>query len=1050
MSNNIKYNKLSILLLFCHFINIVITVKSEIENKIYIKSSNIFEEKNDYSANAKYDSSSDGNLNFTNIRLEDHNNVSDKNIDIYKVTEGNDVLDKLTHSELIDSVINSTISQIQIFKLALTLNNDTEYKILENKFNDTYLKYKEDVMLVLNKFDLDKNKLFDNINIETQKKLYTLIMGNSTLSEKKNRKNYDNIENTPINYINGLDLNIWNEILDFFASMSISLLNNNKSIRTDKAGIYGYLNRKNIIDISKQLGDMLLFAFKTTEKSNCGQIAWSLVYENWNIVINNYNLMVKKQIKNYQSSTLMLLNKNSGRIKDYNLIISKFSSLELNIRGLLDLLVNARSNNLNSLVTVEDVYNDIKSLKEYSIELNKKHNEWVENNISLMKPLVSWFETTITLLYKIWLDFLKSVLSAKIRNIGDILKTLRDDLGGDILKMEARFDSSLSYIELSINSLNNKLISLRNDINSEMFLNALKKLRKHYKYLKVEYKKIIGEVVKIIVNDFKTKSDGSSSRMSIYDCYDSFLSHINENLSLLWNPDLLNPFRFDKKSESHLSIINNLFKNLSLYLNSEVINIFSNLNDNINKLRYFNNMLFIEFIFQMDILNSEFNKFQVTGRYNKEVLNILSNRAYINNYIQKCNIYIKDKYKSEFNTENIYNNNNIYKKSSMWEFEKILILNINEFKNINTDYVLNNKASSLLANYYDYRENLESKETKGEIDVMEFNNHYLDEMRKVKDKLIILRSKMEDKIRSEYSTIDSLFKEINIKNKNKLDEHINEISKMLENLPNIDKVKVENIISRSKKILDEYGYNISDRYVNYDRRIDKSSQNSTISKYKIELERFKKSINKYSSIIKKITSYNFDVKVLKEHIDMIERYLDHLEGQINLYCNRINKDNDKISRSLYILKYIVKKKRPDTQCERLILDFSSSKSDTLNLIKISNDIVNEFISNINLCKEIQDTTKNYKEIIYGYQSVKESINNLKKITSSKSFNEGTYIIDRDMKKLSQRSKLISKELLCYFSSLSDTDITVFTENIKRTIFKLQNTIEKEIKDSLYN
>ncbi|KAH7648713.1 hypothetical protein FG379_002183 [Cryptosporidium bovis] len=1016
-------------------------VESEINNGIKIINESTF------LSNVDNNLTFGNNLNITNTSLTHYDYIHVGDINVYKAIE-NDTLNKLIRIDLIDSILNSTILQIVTFKSALTLHNNTEFSKLDNKFNETYTKYKKDVMLILKNFDLEKEKMFENINIESQKKLYSLIKGNTTfLNEKDGRENYDNIGNTPINYINGLDLDIWNEMLDLFTSLSISLLNNNKSTRNDKVGIDGYLNRKSIIDISRSLNNMLLSTLKITEKSNCNQIAWNLIYEDASVITGNYYWMIKKQIKKYQSSTLILLNKNSQIINEYNSIMEKFGTLDSNIKGLLDLLINVRSNKLNSLVTVEDVYNDIKSLREYSLELNDQHNKWIVRNIWLMKPLISWFETTITLLYKIWFDILKSVLSSKIRNIGDFIKTIKKDLGGDILKMETLFDKSLIYFESLISSLNNRLISMRNDIKSEIFLGVLNKLNRHYEYLNIEYKKIINEIVTIVMNEFEVNNENGVSKLSVYSYYEQFLKYLSDLLNTLWNPDLLNPFKFDKNSEYHLSIINGLFKKVSSYLNSEIVIKSSSLDNNINKLRYFNEMMFLEFILQMNILNNEFDKYQTTGRYNEEVLYLLTNRIYLNKYIQKCNISLNNQHYNLFNIDNIYNA--IYKKNSVWQFEKRLIEDNNELQSLTVDYILNNKARSLLVDYYHYMDNLHRNSNQERNDVVRLNNQYLSDLRKIRNKLAALKKKMNN-TEKEYSNIDKFFEERTIKNKNKIDEYIKEIDIIFNNLTNIDEIKVESIIKESKKMLDKYGYNILDREIQHQRRVDNNTQISTINKYKIELKKYKEIINKHSTIINKIASYNFEIKVLEEHINMIEKYLDHLEGQINLYCNRINKDNDKISRSLYILKYMIRKKRPDTQCERLILDFSSAKSNVSDLTKDYKDIVAEFVSNINLCREIQDTTKNYKEIIYDYQKIKEDINNLKKITYSKSFNDGTYIIDKNMRKLSQKSKLISKELLCYFNSISTPGVTLYIEEIKKMMFKLQNTLEKEIKDSLYN
>ncbi|XP_666800.1 hypothetical protein [Cryptosporidium hominis TU502] len=249
-----------------------------------------------------------------------------------------------------DQLIESSLSEIGSLKMSLDLTNKTHIQDLESDFNEKYLAYKDEVGPILKKSALNKKGWFSNIDIKVQEKLKDLFLQDDETSNKKILKN------TPLNYVNGIDVNKWYSLLDSINIFAISMLSSGFSNKKQKQKFH----KKELQELVEKINKILSLISTITSSSSCRQIAWGLVIiEGQNISI--LNGISRKLIKRSQNSISLLKSKNESIIKEHNAIVSKKIELDLNLKGLLDVIIKARSDELNSIITVEDISQDIQA-----------------------------------------------------------------------------------------------------------------------------------------------------------------------------------------------------------------------------------------------------------------------------------------------------------------------------------------------------------------------------------------------------------------------------------------------------------------------------------------------------------------------------------------------------------------------------------------------------------------------------------------------------------------------------------------------------------------
>ncbi|XP_667883.1 hypothetical protein [Cryptosporidium hominis TU502] len=102
-----------------------------------------------------------------------------------------------------------------------------------------------------------------------------------------------------------------------------------------------------------------------------------------------------------------------------------------------------------------------------------------------------------------------------------------------------------------------------------------------------------------------------------------------------------------------------------------------------------------------------------------------------------------------------------------------------------------------------------------------------------------------------------------------------------------------------------------------------------------------------------------------------------------------------------------------------------------------------------MCTEAEEISLKFNNLVTEFQLAKKELEMLQTSYLNKSLEEGIKLVEKSIQKLSQESKGITKELRCYAEITSTPEIiTIYIKNIRKEIFKLQNTIERELNNHI--
>ncbi|OII71924.1 uncharacterized protein cubi_00732 [Cryptosporidium ubiquitum] len=923
--------------------------------------------------------------------------------------------------ESADELIETSLLGIGALKMSLELTNQTQLQDLESVFNETYLKYKNEVAPVLEKTISGKKEWFSNIDLKIQEKLKELIVQNDETNSKKM------IKNVPLNYINGIDVNKWYPLLDSINMFAISMLSGGFSDKKQTQN----LNKKELQELVEKINNILVLFSMITSSTFCKQIAWGLVVgEGQSVSI--LNGISRKLIKRSQSSVSLLKSRNESVIKQHNLFIKKRMELDSNLKGLLDIIIKARSDELNSLIIVEDISQDLQSLKSHYLELNKEKSQWITSNRKLVKAFADWLQISVGLIYRVILGLSKSFLAYHIRNLSDLVLTLKENKG-DLEEVDQGIKKSLDVFEFTLDGLKTGISSLRHEKNSEIFSQLLKKLQGHFLTLKKGYLETWNGLYKLI-----KESDPKAQ-------LENFFESSKDLIEYLWQRELKNPFKFDSNTEFHNRKIVGLFKKVGEFLRSENVSKNTEIQNGILGLRYYNEMLFPDLKLQIQVLDKEKERFSMTGVFDLEKLEYLLNHTYLNELIEKCNTNFKNFPNNP--TLRLGISNKMMTKTSMWEEESPLISGQEELKKLSTDFILEKRSKSLIKKFFET--NLIGSDGSQENTL---RNETIEKLLDLKEKLMkqnfSLQKELET-LKEEGSELDSVTKPL-LKKIQGFEMHIQVLESAISNIKSSDQENLDFLIEISQSFLNKEG-TTNEILPNKERQTSIKKLKDETNRFKNELSGFKVILDKDLKVIKKISKYSNDISILDDNLKIMERFLSQIQARIDLFCGRIDKDGtSKTSRALSILKYTFRRKKPDNECESLTVEFSRAKEEISAFLKNASETVSEFYEGFRMCNEVEAISSRFNSIVNEFQLAKKELQILQSSYLNKSLDQGIKLLEKSMQKLSQDSKAVTKELKCYNEIISNPEvITMYIKNVRKEMFKLQNTIERELNNYIY-
>ncbi|PPS94461.1 Uncharacterized protein GY17_00003507 [Cryptosporidium hominis] len=919
-----------------------------------------------------------------------------------------------------DQLIESSLSEIGSLKMSLDLTNKTHIQDLESDFNEKYLAYKDEVGPILKKSALNKKGWFSNIDIKVQEKLKDLFLQDDETSNKKILKN------TPLNYVNGIDVNKWYSLLDSINIFAISMLSSGFSNKKQKQKFH----KKELQELVEKINKILSLISTITSSSSCRQIAWGLVIiEGQNISI--LNGISRKLIKRSQNSISLLKSKNESIIKEHNAIVSKKIELDLNLKGLLDVIIKARSDELNSIITVEDISQDIQALKSHFLNLQRERSHWIVSNRKIVKYFVDWLQISVNLIFKVILALSKSFLAYNLRNLSDLVYTIKE-YQGDLEEVDQGIKKSLNGFRFTLDALRTGILVVRHEKNSEIFKQLLNKFEIHFQILKKGYLEIWNGIYKKIKeNDPKIQLE-------------SFFESSKDLFKNLWEKGLKSPFKFDSNSEFHNTKIVGLFKIVNEFLKSESISKISELQNGILRLRYYNEMLFPDLKLQIELVDREKEKFSMTGVLDLEKLEYILNHTYMNQQIERCNTNFVDIINNL--TLRLGISSKFMTKYSMWEEESPLISTQEELKLLSLDFVLKKKSKNLIKNFFETGFVISDTNKNDSL-----KNETIMKLSNLKEKLIELNFNLQkelDSLKEDDSEVDSFAKPL-INKIQSLEKHIQVLEFTISNVEKSDQENLDILLGISQSFLNKQGI-LNETFPNKEKHTNIKKLRDETNRLKNELSRFKVILDRDLKLVKRISKYSNDISILDDNLKIIDKFLYQLQARIDLFCGRIDKDGtSKTSRALSILKYAVRRKKPDNKCESITVEFSQAKENISTFLKNASETVSEFHESFRMCTEAEEISLKFNNLVTEFQLAKKELEMLQTSYLNKSLEEGIKLVEKSIQKLSQESKGITKELRCYAEITSTPEIiTIYIKNIRKEIFKLQNTIERELNNHI--
>ncbi|KAF7457522.1 hypothetical protein HWI79_1953 [Cryptosporidium felis] len=916
-----------------------------------------------------------------------------------------------------DETIENTLLKIGELKSSVEFINLTQIQEFETSFNETCTNYKRELIPVLEKYESSKKPLFSNIELESQEKIL------QTLREfnKTNEKTTEIYKSVPINYVKDFDVTKWYRLLDSVNLFAISMLSGS----TGKKPRNQALNRENLMELLEKVDHLLIVFSHMTSTSSCKQIAWSLVANNHQI--ENYNNIARKLIKMSQSSMVLLKSKNEPVLNQFNSLALRRTQLDSNLRGLLDLLIKVRSDEQDSLIILDDLSQDLQSLKAHLSELAREKTQWILSNRNMVKPLLNWLQASVVLIYKVLLTVSKSVIAYHLRNLSDLVYTIAKE-DGDLGKLKERLEMSLDIFERSIKSLGTKIFLMRHTKEIGIFKDVLKKLKIHTKSLRDNYLGIWEDLFHII------RRKGPKLYL------EGFLQVSRPLINELWSGALRYPFRFDSESEEHHGKIKGLFKKVHDFLKSDYVAELVGIQAKILKVRYYNEMLLPELRLQIGVFHEELEKYFLTEIFDEEKLRIQLSQTFLNGFIQRCN-FMKENMTFEQRAR-LGISNKLISKYSMWETDLPIIIGEKELDSLSVNFLLQ-RSKSLVKNFF---------ETEDQVQDIKKEVVKKETIEKLKKELLELYSRLKNELqelKEEGSRLVPFSSELFDKTQ-KVGKFIKHLESAISGTEEAGGIDLDLLVNDSQRILKEFGA-LKESLPKMEKQISKGKVKNEVNRYKGELMEFRLALNKGMRIVKKISALDSEIRILEDSNKFLENFLFQLQGQIELFCERIDKKrSDKTSRALSILKYAVRKKKPDTECESLLVEFSTVKSELTNLIKSASEAVNEYHIGVGVCKELEEISSKFGTFAKNFRDTRRSLELLEGSFSVESFEKGKVIVERSLQALSQNSKGMIKELKCYEDLISAPEtISVLIKSIKREIFKLQNTIGRELNNHIY-
>lgn len=926
--------------------------------------------------------------------------------------------------EDMDELINASLSGIGSLKISPEVLNKTQLQEVELVFNETCSKYKVDLEEMLEKSDLDDKRWFSNIDLSSQEKLKEYLTKQVKKNTDAGSSGKKLLSGVPLNYVIGMDFNKWYPLLDSINVFAISLLNEHS---TKKQG--PRLGRRTLQTLVERINRILFVSSMITSSSYCKQIAWRLVMGG-SRHLSILNGLSRKLLKKSQSSTLLLKRRNEPAIREYNAIVSKGQDLNSNVKGLLDVVIKARSDKLKSLVLLEHVSKDLQALKTHYLRLWEERNQWIASNKKMVKALTDWLQVSVGLVYRVVLGLSKSVLAYNIRNLSDLVYTIRES-GGDLDKVKAEVEKSLDVLGHALKALRTGVVSMRHEEDSDMFRQAVEKLENHFMWLRKGYLEAWRDVL-----NMAKKSDPRAQ-------LEEFLSSSGDLVSQLWGSDLKSPFKFDKDLETHNTKVAGLFKRISEFLRSESLLKHLEMQNSILKLRHYNEMLFPDLGLQIELVEREKDKFSTTGIIDWEVMGYILSHTFMNESVERC----RSGNMGFLNppTLRLGVSSGIMTRTSIWEEESQLISGEEELGQLSVDFLVAKKSKSLVRRNF-FPQDSSSSSGLGEERVS--RKESLEKLLVLKEKLMELSLNLQkelEAVNEEDLGLDSITTKPLLDKVQRLEKHIQTLDLAISNMEDSDQDDLNLLLGISQSFLTGQGVQ-SSTVESKARQISTKRLTSEVSRLKRELAGVKASLDKNMQLVKRISKFSSEISTLDESLELMEKYLSQLQARIDLFCGRIDRGGGpRTSRALTILKYTVRRKKPDTECEALILEFSRERESISAFLNSASELVAEHHAEIRSCKELEGISSKLSEVVTEFQKAKKELQILQNAYLDKSLEQGTKILEKSLQKLSQDSKKVVEEIKCYSEiNLTPELVALYIKDIKRKMFKLKNTIEREL------
>ncbi|KAJ1607970.1 hypothetical protein OIY81_2803 [Cryptosporidium canis] len=867
-----------------------------------------------------------------------------------------------------DELLEVSLSGIGALRSSLEALNQTRLDELESVFNETYLRYREDFASFVERSGRGGGGAawFSNIDAESQGRLRDLLV----LPGKKG-----GVRSVPLNYVAGMDTSRWYPVLDSVNVFAISMLSGGAT-----GGQGGQeLSRSELRQLVDGIGNFLVLSSQVTSRFSCRQVAWELVVgDRQSVAI--LNGVSRKLVRRSQSSISLLRRSNEQVIRQHNVLVSRGRELDSNIRGLLDVIIRARSDKLDSLVTVEDVHRDLGALRAHYVELWKERSEWILSNRRLVRQFVDWLEVSVNLVYRVGLTISKSVLAYSIRN-----------------------------------------------------LSVWRRLEKHYLWLRRGYLETWEAVFsKVRETDPRTQLE-------------EFLEASSDLVSDLWRSDLKSPFKFDSNLEAHNSRILGLFRRVGSFLGSEKTSRYSEIQTAVLRLRYYNEMLFPDLRLQIELVDRERERYSLTGSFDQEALEHLLNHAFLNESVERCSSGFGRSHTSPALRLGVSDRSS--GRVSMWEDESELISGEEELGQISVDFFVGKRARSLVKKFFGADSRAPGSSGEGDL-----RRQRLGELLDLKEKLVRLNFTLQKELEAlsgDGSEPESVTKPL-MDRAQRLEKHIRTLDFTISNVESSDQESLDLLLGISKSLLAGEGDRAGGATAK-ERQVSVKRVEEEVSRFKRELGAVKTALDRDLRLMRRVSKYSSEISILDDNLKLMNKYLSNLEARIDLFCGRINKDGDpKTSRLLSILKYAVRRKKPDTECESLTLEFAKAKETVSPLLKDASDEVSEYNANFRSCNEVEEISSRFGHIAKDFQKARRELQILQNSYLDSSLEHGAKILERSVLKLSQDSKGANKELKCYAEIISSPEaITSYIKNIRKEMFRLQNTIERELNRHMF-